>query len=103
MSYRVLVLPTGRSMTPKLLAKIKELVVAGATVVGPRPSVSPSLADYPHCDSEVQRLAEELWGECDGVNITENSLGSGKVVWGKPLPQVLRELDTPSRFLLPWP
>jgi hypothetical protein len=98
MSYRVLVLPPGRSMTPKLLAKIKELVEAGATVVGPRPSVSPSLEDYPHCDNDVQQLAEELWGACDGVSITENSLGSGKVVWGKPLPQVLRELDTPPDF-----
>ena len=89
MSYRVLVLPPGRTMTPALLAKIKELVVAGATVVGPRPSSSPSLADYPRCDREVQQLAEELWGECDGVSITENRCGDGKVIWGRPLGEVL--------------
>ena len=98
MSYRVLVLPPGRTMTPALLAKIKELVVAGATVVGPRPASSPSLADYPHCDNEVQRLAEELWGECDGVSITENRCGNGKVMWGRPLAEVLRELRTPPDF-----
>ena len=96
--YRVLVLPPGRSMTPALLAKVKDLVEAGATVVGPRPTKSPSLADYPHCDSEVQQLAEELWGDCDGASITEHACGKGKVVWGKPLAQVLRELGTPPDF-----
>ena len=38
MSYRVLVLPQVETMTPALLGKIKELVVAGATVVAPSPS-----------------------------------------------------------------
>ena len=37
MSYRLLVLPQATTMTPALLRKIKELVEAGATVVGPRP------------------------------------------------------------------
>jgi hypothetical protein len=98
MSYRVLVLPPGRAMTPALLGKIKELVEAGATVVGPRPASSPSLADYPRCDNAVQQLAAELWGECDGVSITENRCGNGKVIWGRPLAEVLRELDTPPDF-----
>ena len=35
MSYRLLVLPEAQTMTPKLLARIAELVEAGATVVGP--------------------------------------------------------------------
>jgi len=98
MSYRILVLPPGRTMTPALLGKVKALVVAGATVVGPRPAKSPSLADYPRCDKEVQQLAEELWGECDGVSITENRCGSGKVIWGRPLAEVLGELDTGPDF-----
>ena len=66
MSYRLLVLPPGETMTPVLLAKIKELVEAGATVVGPRPGRSPSLSDYPGCDRQVERLAARLWGDCDG-------------------------------------
>ena len=37
MSYRLLALPPAETMTPELLAKIKELAEAGATVVGPRP------------------------------------------------------------------
>jgi hypothetical protein len=98
MSYRVLVLPSGRTMTPALLGKIKELVVAGATVVGPPPASSPSLAHYPRCDDEVQQLAAELWGECDGVSITANRCGNGYVMWGRPLAEVLRELHTPPDF-----
>ena len=50
-------------MTPQLLRKVRELVKAGATVVGPAPLRSPSLSDYPQCDEEVQKLARELWGE----------------------------------------
>ncbi len=63
MSYRLLVLPPVTAMTPPLLRKIKELAEAGATVIGPRPTQSPSLTDFPHCDEEVQRLGEELWGK----------------------------------------
>lgn len=98
MNYRILVLPAGRTMTPALLGKIKELVQMGATVVGPRPSTSPSLVDYPRCDVEVQAMAAELWGDCDGVSITENRYGSGKIVWGKPLADVLSGLGVPPDF-----
>ncbi len=98
MSYRILVLPPGRTMTPALLGKIKELVAAGATLVGPRPARSPSLANYPGCDDEVLQLAGELWGECDGVSITENRCGNGKVIWGRPLEEVLGDLDTHPDF-----
>ena len=98
MSYRILVLPLGLTMTPALLGKIKELVLVGATVVGPRPANSPSLTDYPRCDAEVQRLAAELWGDCDGVSITENRYGKGKIVWGKPLTEVLSGLSVRPDF-----
>jgi len=60
MSYRVLALPDTTEMTPRLLGKIKELVDAGATIVGKLPSKSPSLADYPQCDEEVRKLADEI-------------------------------------------
>ena len=81
MSYRVLVLPERETMTPALLAKVRDLVAAGATVIGPRPRKSPSLAGYPECDAEVERLAAEVWGDCDGTKITERPLGLGRIVW----------------------
>src|ERR1019366_4961465 len=98
MSYRILVLPPGRTIRPDLLRKIRDLVAAGATIVGPRPTISPSLADYPHCDDEVQQLGAELWGECDGVAIMENQFGKGHIVWGIPLAQVLEGLETRPDF-----
>ncbi|MBZ5564580.1 MAG: hypothetical protein LAP13_19450 [Acidobacteriia bacterium] len=98
MSYRLLVLPPGRTMTPALLAKIKELVIAGATVVGPRPARSPSLSNFPQCDDEVRRLAAELWGECDGAGVTQNQCGNGRVVWGRSLGEVLTSLGAPPDF-----
>lgn len=75
MSYRVLALPATPALTPQLLRKVRELVAAGATVIGPKPSASPSLSGYPQCDAEVQRLAQELWEE--GV-MESSSDGKGK-------------------------
>lgn len=82
MTYRVLVLPDVTTMTPALLDKIRELVQAGATVMGPRPQKSPSLAGYPECDEEIQRRAGKLWGPCDGNRVKENRFGKGRIVWG---------------------
>ncbi|RPH35101.1 hypothetical protein EHM92_06800, partial [bacterium] len=84
MSYRVLALPERETMTPPLLRKIKSLVEAGATVIGPRPRKSPSLSGYPECDKEVQELAGELWGNMDGLEITEHRFGAGRVLWRRP-------------------
>jgi hypothetical protein len=83
MSYRVLVLPERDTMTPALLRKVRDLVAAGATVVGPPPRKSPSLSGYPACDAEVGRLAAGIWGDCDGSTVTEHALGSGRVIWMK--------------------
>ena len=81
MSYRALVLPECDTMTPAVLRKVKGLVEAGATAIGPRPLKSPSLSDYPHCDDEVKQLADQLWGDCDGGTIQEHVFGKGRVVW----------------------
>jgi hypothetical protein len=81
MSYRVLVLPERETMTPALLRKVRDLVAAGATAVGPRPRKSPALSGFPECDTEVKSLADELWGDCDGVRVTEHSYSRGRIVW----------------------
>lgn len=98
MTYRVLVLPDSRFMTPRVLRKVAELVRAGAVVIGPKPEKSPSLSGYPHCDEEVRRLADEVWGNCDGVKVKEHSYGKGKVVWGKDAVQVLAEMKVLPDF-----
>jgi hypothetical protein len=99
MSYRLLVLPQVATMTPPLLRKVKELVEAGATVIGPRPLRSPSLSNYPDCDDEVKRLADELWGDCDGKAVTEHRFGQGRVVWGVAPEKVLARSGVPPDFV----
>jgi hypothetical protein len=89
MSYRVLVLPPIDRMTLPVLQKIAKLVNDGAVVYGPKPLHSPSLTGYPGSDSRLTKLANELWGSCDGKTVTEHSYGKGKIVWGEPLQKVL--------------
>jgi hypothetical protein len=87
MSYRVLVLPQVKTMTPALLGKIKELVTAGATLVGPLPpQKSPGLSNYPACDEEVRKLAADLWGAgAAPAEMTGRRVGKGRIVWGGEL------------------
>ena len=85
-SYRILALPCIETMTPELLRKICGLVSDGATVVGLPPQKSPSLSNYPTCDSEVQKLVHELWGGNDAPdNIATRTFGKGKIVWSRKL------------------
>jgi len=88
-SYAVLILPPkDANMTPQTLQRLCELVRAGATVVGPRPQHSPSLAGFPKCDAQVEKIAREMWGQCDGSNVLENADGKGRVAWGRSLADV---------------
>jgi hypothetical protein len=90
-SYRALVLPAPRIMRPQTARKIRELVAEGATVIGPKPAGSPSLQDYPACDDEVTQIADEVWGEADGKQVTEHAFGKGRVVWGRSTQEVLAQ------------
>ena len=90
MSYRILALPQIDRIRPELLQKIRLLVAGGAILAGPRPALSPSLqGGADKADLEVQALANEIWGDLDGVQRTRRFLGKGLVTWGMPLDQVL--------------
>jgi len=97
-AYRLLALRDSDRMTPEAAAKIKELVKAGATVVGPKPRRSPSLTDYPHCDGVVRKIGDEVWGDCDGKKVTAHDFGKGRVYWNRPLNEVLDELPLAPDF-----
>jgi len=112
-SYAVLILPPDDvNMTPQTLQCISKLVRAGATVVGPRPQHSPSLADYPKCDTQVKKLAAELWGTFGvaasagsatappegGTPSGEHAFGKGRVIWGKTLADVFAEQNLKPDF-----
>jgi len=80
MNYRVLVLPNRAVISLPVLRKLKELVRAGATVIGPQPKESGSIQNYPQCDAEVAKLAGELWN---------GNTGKGRVISGRTAREVL--------------
>lgn len=98
-SYEVLVLPDEETADPKVLKKLAELVKDGALVTGPKPIRSYSLSDWQEQDEEVRRLTTVLWGDIDGVNVKENTLGKGKVIWGKTVRDILQEKGVIPDFM----
>jgi len=90
LSYRVLVLRGAEPyLTPQVAAKLRELVEAGAVVVGPKPTYSPSLEMGAPGQRAVRQVADQLWGKIDGKTVTENRFGKGRVFCGKPMAEVL--------------
>ncbi|MEJ2108556.1 MAG: glycosyl hydrolase [Acidobacteriota bacterium] len=97
MSYRVLVLPQMDRIRPALLRKIRDLVSDGAILAGPKPVMSPSLqGGASKADLEVQALANEIWGDLDGIQRNKHFYGKGLVTWGLPLEEVLALADIPE-------
>lgn len=93
MSYRLLVLPETAFMTPKLAAKVRDLVKAGANVVGPRPAASPSNAGGEGASLEVANIGAEVWGDCDGVSVRRHAYGGGVVYSGQSPMEVLAAMN----------
>ena len=121
MNYRLLVLPESTTMPLAVLRKLKDLVAAGMTLIGPPPVQAPGLTDFPGCDKEVRELAAELWGgvgvehrtsniehraskEEDGARtdgaptaVVDRRVGKGRVIWGlSPRAVLLRDGVTPD-------
>ncbi len=95
-SYRILYLGgTSRRMTLPVLRKIRDLVAAGAVVVGNKPVDSPSLADD---EKEFHTIADQLWGNDAGEGAAGHTFGRGKVYAGKTANEVLADLKVPQDF-----
>ena len=89
-TYEVLVLPKLETMRPELLARLEELVHAGAFVMGPKPLRSPSLAGQPLADERVREIADRLWGEVDGASVTFARRGKGMIAWGLTMEEAFK-------------
>ena len=98
MSYRVMVLPSTRYMRPETLRKIEELVIAGATVVGPKPMRVPGLGGGKAEEAQLRGIADRLWGKCDGQAVTMNSHGLGRIYWGRPIAMICNDLKVAPDF-----
>jgi len=92
MSYAVLALDANsQHMSLPVLRKIRDLVSAGAAVVGPKPADSPSLSDD---QAEFRSIADELWGSGPG----ERAHGKGRVYAGQTIVQALAALQLGPDF-----
>lgn len=92
MKYRVLALdPSTQYITLPVLRKIRDLVKAGATVVGSKPLASPSLRDDTR---EFQAIVDTLWRSAS----QPTAFGKGKVYPTLQLSRALAELQIPSDF-----
>lgn len=94
-AYRILVLPVVKTMTPKLLSKIRSLIEDGAVVVGSPPEQAPGLTGYPESDALMRAETKVIWGSTVVPSKqTTVSFGKGKIIWGG-------ELETKLDFLYP--
>jgi hypothetical protein len=92
MTYRLLALdPNSQQMSLPVLKKIRDLVKAGATVSGPKPTATPSLSDD---QAEFTAIVNELWASGKGENI----IGQGKVFTDQTLADVLTSLKVVPDF-----
>jgi len=91
MKYELLVLPDTCCIDLDVLKKVEELVKSGITVVGPKPTGTTGLTNYPSRDAEVKKLADKIWGACDGKNVKEQAYGKGKIIWGQNLREILQK------------
>lgn len=93
MQYQLLVLPESNRITEPIAKKIRQLVKEGAIVIGPKPTSSIDLENYPSNDESVKKIGDEVWGNCDGIKIKEHVYEKGKIFWGESLSDVLLKIN----------
>jgi hypothetical protein len=87
-----------KSMSVEALKKIRQLVMDGATVVGPPPELASGLKNFPECDKEIKEIAGELWKGLDGRYQTEKRIGKGRVIWGRFPAEILADDEVHRDF-----
>ena len=98
MTYRVMMLPQEKAIDLNVLRKLEQLVKAGMTLIGSRPSEVSGLTNFQRGDKELNEIADRLWGKTDGQTITENNYGKGRVISGKDVNQVLSDMKVTPDF-----
>ena len=93
-SYHLITLAHGGTMTVQRLRKLRDLVVAGANLLGEPPESTPGLEGLPEADMELAGLVKELWG---AGGASDRKVGKGRVFRGIKAEEALRRLGvTPS-------
>ena len=92
-SYSLLILPDNGAMETSSLKRIAELVSQGAMVYGQKPLAPLSLRGRRDEISIFYKLTDKLWGRAGDQATGENKVGKGKIIWGKPIENVLQEIN----------
>ncbi len=82
----------------EVIKKLRKLILAGETVVGPPPGKAVGLKNYPESDEQLRKIAEGIWGDLDGKIRTERKFGQGRVIWGKTPREILLAEDVTPDF-----
>lgn len=82
-SWRVIWLPREQCvrLTPATLGKLKELIEAGATVIGEAPQMNPSLSGGVKADRKFAGFVQQLWGD-KPLPTGDRKIGRGRLIWG---------------------
>jgi hypothetical protein len=91
LAWKILWLPKCPQMTPETLARIRELLHAGAIVVGPPPLQNSSLQGGNEADARFAALIEELWGKNPAAK-GDQKVGAGRLIWGMDIGDALNHV-----------
>lgn len=96
--YRLLIIPESKVISFSVLQKLDELVKEGVWLLGPRPNYGPGLGGGTEEDDKIMQLSRSMWGDLDGSQKTERNYGKGRIFWGKPIHDILEELNLGPDF-----
>jgi hypothetical protein len=88
--YRLLVLPDHKVLSLAALEKVNQLLVRGASVLGPKPERLVSIVGGVESQRRFKELADQLWGDSSAA-AGQKQIGKGRLIWGKTARQVLVE------------
>jgi hypothetical protein len=99
MSYRVLILPDNQPMAFDALQKVRDLIEAGATVVGPPPTGLAGLPLRPDEEGRFEAQVAHLWGtDRSNAGPVKRRIGAGYLVSGQSARQTLLDAGVPPDF-----
>jgi hypothetical protein len=92
-SYSMLVMQDPKRITIKLLRWLKEKIGEGLILVGAPPLGQPGLDANGEQDEAFTTLVRELWGSAEGHPFVDRKIGKGRLFWGRPLQEYLRDIN----------
>lgn len=95
-AYQLITVAHRGTMTLERAKKLRDLVNAGAALLGEPPLATPGLAGFPGADAELASIVSEIWGS-DGE--PERKVGKGRVFRGIPVADALKRLGIADDFV----